>query len=312
MPVYFNSKPGNAVICREGMTYDTFKEKLCRAVAERLQDTQVKVECKQVTRNNGVKKEVLTFACDTVKETPAAHMEELYEQYLEEGNWESLLERLCDAYWECRKEPGFPLQQFLDYTKAEKRLIYRLINQDKNKELLEQIPYIPYMDLAITFCYLLENIEAGTGTVLITNQHMEHWNVDLDMLWKAAKENTPRLCRQNLCRMEELFGLEMAHESERRTIDMFVLTNTQQIYGAAAILYENVLKDFAKSIRSDFYLLPSSVHEVILVPVQQGMCMETFDTMVKETNQNREVVREEEVLADHAYFYSRKTDTLSR
>jgi len=82
---------------------------------------------------------------------------------------------------------------------------------------------------------------------------------------------------------------------------MYVVSNTQRIYGAAVILYEGVLEAFAKKIGGDFYILPSSIHETLFIPANTGIEQEELLKMVREVNE-KEVSPDEE-LSDHVYRY---------
>ena len=87
---------------------------------------------------------------------------------------------------------------------------------------------------------------------------------------------------------------------------MYVATNYEKLNGASVLLYPNLLRDFAEQIRSDFYILPSSIHEVIFVPESAGMDIEYMKTMVQEINVTQ--VADEEILSDNVYFYNRACD----
>jgi hypothetical protein len=89
---------------------------------------------------------------------------------------------------------------------------------------------------------------------------------------------------------------------------MYILTNQKGINGASCLLYENVIRQFAGQINSDLYILPSSIHEIILIPKKQNMKKETFTQMVEDVNRTQVAV--EEVLSDHVYHYSREKDRI--
>ena len=89
---------------------------------------------------------------------------------------------------------------------------------------------------------------------------------------------------------------------------MYVCTNASKINGAGVILYENLLKDFAQKVGADFYILPSSVHETLLIPVSDQFDVETLKAMVCEVNMTQ--VAPEEQLSDQVYLYSRECDQI--
>ncbi len=107
--------------------------------------------------------------------------------------------------------------------------------------------------------------------------------------------------------IQEVVG-QMMEDLEEVKMPMYVLTNRQKLYGAACMLYPGVLKEFGRQLGQDFYILPSSVHEVILVPGETGAEHGALQKIVKEINQTQ--VAEDEVLADSVYYYSRGEDRI--
>ena len=99
-------------------------------------------------------------------------------------------------------------------------------------------------------------------------------------------------------------------EEDVRDVPMYVLSNKTKIHGAACILYENVVKDFADYLNRDIFILPSSVHEVILVPSQGAQKAQNLVEMVREVNETQ--VEEEEILSDSVYYFSREDGLMSR
>lgn len=85
-------------------------------------------------------------------------------------------------------------------------------------------------------------------------------------------------------------------------IPMYVITNRARTNGAGAILYPELLKDFATAIHKDLFILPSSVHECILLPVFGDENIDELKSMVKDINETQ--VAPEEVLSDSVYYYS--------
>ena len=97
-------------------------------------------------------------------------------------------------------------------------------------------------------------------------------------------------------------------EEESDEFGMYVLSNSSKVFGAASILYPDVLKNFAEKLDRDLYILPSSVHEVILLPKRSETEWETLQEMVKEVNATQ--LEEVEILSDSVYSYTKKDDCL--
>ena len=90
---------------------------------------------------------------------------------------------------------------------------------------------------------------------------------------------------------------------------MYIMTNRQEVNGASVLLYDDVLQTFALKKKTDFYILPSSVHEVLLIPADNQISMSTLSSMVRDVNSSQ--LAREEILSDHVYYYSLETDQIT-
>lgn len=146
---------------------------------------------------------------------------------------------------------------------------------------------------------------------------MEHWGIDVNELFDIASFNTPKLLESDIKNLSEIvenimknkgadvtFPIEYKDESP-----MYVLTNKLKLYGACCILYKHLLEEFASSVKTDLYIIPSSIHEVLLVPKREEYDKEYLSELVREVNTTE--LSPEEVLSDHIYYYSRKDDAIS-
>jgi len=93
---------------------------------------------------------------------------------------------------------------------------------------------------------------------------------------------------------------------EDNMVPMFVATNSKKVNGAGVILYDGLLRTFAEKIGGDFFILPSSVHEVIFVPANGDIDARHLIQMVKEVNATE--VAPDEVLSDNVYMYHADED----
>ena len=93
---------------------------------------------------------------------------------------------------------------------------------------------------------------------------------------------------------------------------MYVASNSDKLNGSSVILYRDMLKNFAESHDVEkLYILPSSLHEVIIIPDDANMekDIQMLNEMVVSVNCTQ--VQPEEILSDHVYVYEYSTDTLS-
>jgi hypothetical protein len=149
---------------------------------------------------------------------------------------------------------------------------------------------------------------------------MKLWNVSVEELYKTAMENTPKLQEYEIRDMNDIIrnvmtegGFEgfcdMEEEELSESTPMYVLTNKSGIDGAACILYTDLLKDFASHIEKSFYVIPSSVHEVILVPTDDNTEADEIRRMIKDINDTQ--VKTEEVLSYSLYYFDRESGRLT-
>ena len=218
------------------------------------------------------------------------------------------------------EKADFPVDKLGDFKSLKDKVFYKLVNYERNREVLKTIPYISYLDLAVTFYVMVGQNECGQFMAQIENKHMESWGTDIKTLYALAEENTPRLFPSELKSMSDIMK-EIAREhmediyKKRGIKDMplaqeenplYVLSNDNGVYGASAILYKDVLKDFADSLKKDLVILPSSIHEALLIPYDKSMEMEELREMVRTVN--RQDVLESDVLSDNVYVYKRENN----
>ena len=305
------------IIEKKQITKQDFAELAQTALREAV-GTEAEVSIQKVRKNNGI---ILTGVSIFGKErnmSPTIYLESFYEQYQNGETMEEIVEEILSCYQEHDSETVFDTDFFLDYELAKERIAYKLINREKNRALLEEIPYLPFLDLAITFFCKIEHEELGCGAIQIRSEHMRLWGVTKEQLFHDAKQNMPTLYPELICTMQELFrsveqeqavSEEMAEEVEKaKELQIYVVTNIYKSYGAAAALYEGVLENLAEHLKSSLAILPSSVHELIVLPVQSRKEALSMRGMVQEINRTR--VDPEEVLADSVYYYGRDTHTM--
>lgn len=144
---------------------------------------------------------------------------------------------------------------------------------------------------------------------MITNRQVKEWGITVNDLVLAAQQNTPRLFPAKIIDMEEMLAGMRSFISCPSAIPMYILTNEQEVNGASALLYGDVLKDFANKKGTDMYILPSSIHEVILLPSDRINDPTKLLSMVHDANTT--VVSIGDVLSDSVYYYDRKTDYIT-
>ena len=315
------------VLQERTMNYDSFVSTMKQIIEKRMGEGY-DISIYKVIKNNSLELDSLVVLQEGRNIAPNIYLMPYYESYLEGTTIDDVADRLCGVY-------QYGSVQNVDddfcYTLKEMKpyIFYRLVSFDKNIKLLEEVPHIRYLDLAITFHCLVRSDEDGIGTIRITNEHMKLWDVSLGEIKELAVANTERLFPATIKSMEEvLMGMlsgelvlaggdnPMADLTPKLIDDlknpcqqeMYILTNQKGINGASCMLYGDVIRTFASHINSDLYILPSSIHEILLVPQTPDMKKETLSKMVEEVNQTQ--VAREEVLSDKVYFFSRELNSI--
>ncbi len=249
-------------------------------------DAQVRTELYTVTKNNGTRRTGILFKQEDSNLAPTIYLEEFYQKYLKGQQVPDLADSICSIYQEIRVKKTCDCQNLFDFNHVKEHIVYKLIRRDANEELLKQIPYEPFLDLAVVYYIQIDNTRFGSAAIQIRNEHLRYWRVEKEEIRRLAEKNTPRIYPAQIQKIVRF---------------MYVATNEQCSLGAAVMRYPDFLEKVRGMIRGDFYILPSSIHEVILVPESFGLEPERMAEMVKEINQTG--VAPEEVLSDSVYYF---------
>ena len=272
-------------------------------------------ECGNITinhviKNNGCEMDGLVIMEKGKDIAPTIYLDSFYELYTNGENIKNIIRQIEVIYEQNKNNVTFDVNILKHFDTIKDKIVYKVVNYRSNEKLLEQVPHKRILDLAVVFYCLLDNEYGRSATALIYNNNLKNWNVTIDDVYKAALKNTPDLLHSKISSMAALFekcGVNVDGEEvdlkDYVPSDMYVLTNESKLNGAACILYENVLYDFAQKLGADLYILPSSVHEVILLPKLSMFEKDELVNMVKEVN--TEGVAADEVLSDHVYEYNR-------
>lgn len=185
---------------------------------------------------------------------------------------------------------------------------YQLVNAERNAEKLKDIPGKKIADLVAIYRVVIGLDEDGMKSYVLTNAGLARSKISLEELDEAAKKNTEKSgfsVRTMSEVMYELMGVNPGPEIEEPDgPQMYVLTNARKLHGANIMLYKEYLEIAAEKMNGDFYILPSSIHELLAVPVSTAG-LEELRWMVKEVNDNE--VAPEEILGYGVYRYNRET-----
>lgn len=282
-----------------------------------------RVRLNDVRKNNGVVLRGLTVMQDDSNISPTIYLNNYFEEYVSgRVTLVSVVNDVMDTYHRNKVNQSVDMRYFLNYDSVKQHIVYKLVNTEKNKELLEDIPHLEFLDLSIVFQCMVAQEEIGTASILIHNVHLKLWDVTAEMLYQAAKENTQKLLQYEIKSMTEVLCEILEEENPEGfdydecaaefsdSVPMYVLSNKSRVEGAACMLYPNLIRDFAQAIGSSFYIIPSSVHELLLLPAGQDDESTEIKDMIKDINDTQ--VSTEEILSYSLYFYDREKGKIIR
>ena len=257
--------------------------------------------------------------------TPVVHLDKFYDAYKEGVLPEDIVKEIVGVFEE-NEWTDAGMESFDEFETVKDRIIYRLISIERNYMLLKNVPYVPFCDLAVVFYVLIKSGPNGEMAALVHKRHMTQWDVTADELMEIARRNTPRLLPVSVRTMREVMHdiarREYGNAYDAKALDdvmdeggmdqkhpMFVITNVTEVYGASGILYPGVLNELACKLQDDLIILPSSRHEMLVVPCGEEPDFPQLRETVRQVNEV--AVEQSDILSDQIYLYHRDEDIVS-
>lgn len=288
---------------RGKMDFSIFVENIVEILQEKMGD-DYEVKVTKITKNNDICLTGVIMMKQTDQISPTIYLEEPYRQYCGGTDIQEIAEKIVALYEAQMKDINLDMSFFSLFEYVRKRIFYKVINYDQNKKLLGDVPHFRWCNLAIVFYYSMEEEQIGRATILIHYNHLSIWNQSLDTIYQIAQDNMKQYMPELLIPMQELLHDMTGISLEENDVRMYVLTNKEKMYGAAAMLYSDEIAKLSERLDSDILILPSSVHEVLLLPDNREHQYDFYRHMVEEVNTTQ--VEAEEILSYSLYRYSRK------
>lgn len=277
----------------------------------------VEVSLRNVKKNNN------TELCGIEIENPEQHiapilyLDVFYKAYQDGASLEECMCKIADDIVKI----GFSnitgyvrdiVDELLDFEKIKDRIIVNVINTERNCKMLEEVPHTEVEDLSFFYKIMLTSEEHESATITIKNELLALWNdVTLEKLHEVAFANSRRLLPVKVESMRNILMRMLNFDDAENDIvndlklhedmgcQMYVISNTMFWHGAAAIFYSDALSKIAEELGENLYVLPLSVHEVMVVNEKSG----TPEELVEMVNE----VAVEEQLSDHVYCFCAET-----
>lgn len=292
------------------MTYQTFIKKTIEALASNFpEETKFKQEV--IQKNNGITLRALIIETPECNIFPTIYLDEFFNRAKSGDNLSCIFNDIYETYEKYRLESLVDTSCFTDFEKIKSHLSIRLVNQEKNKEFLKDVPWEPFLDLAVLCCIHYDTPKELHAETVIRNSHLKNWGISKEEILRLAKENAPHLLPYSLNSLpkflNEIAGEVMINEDEECKI-MHVLTNGDRTNGAACMLYPGVIRKFSEKHHANVFILPSSIHEVMLLCDDGDVTLSGLSELVHEVNETQ--VSKGEFLSDHAYYFNRDTEEI--
>lgn len=300
------------------LNYDEFKdvvtEKFSEYFPEEYRNYEMNVHT--VYRTNEIL-DGISFRRPDQAIAPTVYIQDMYRDYRSCNDLDDVMQRTAELYVEKTKSADMDISLF-DQVPTD-RIYMTLINAADNAELLADSPHREFQDLAITYRILVSRNDVGMMSTRINSGLAARYNLTEPDLYAIAYENTERLFPSVVCPMNDILRALMESDNYSDAMidevlednNLYVVTNNQQISGATAVLYEENLQQIADTYGCDLYVIPSSIHEMLVLPETDTSAgfIDQLAEIVCEVNKT--AVKESDRLSNQVYKYDNKARELS-
>lgn len=303
------------------MRYKEFTEAVKQSLKKKVADHGAKVEVRQIVKANDCIRDSISIIEPGRMSSPTVYLNDFYEWHQKGAAVDEISDKILKIFAHCNREVPDDFQRFELFEEAKEFITMKVLNTDINEAYLQDAVVLPYLDLSVVFyCTLIQGPHRHVFCSKITRNLMEEWGTDVQTLYALARRNTPQILGVYLKEIRDVI-FEMMDDSDLGTrqnllqalddedrMPMYILSNTARNSGAGNMFAEGVLEALAEQMQSDLYLIPSSIHEVLVIPVSERLSREDVDAMVEEVNCT--VLRPEDILSNHVYLYEWKEDRI--
>lgn len=293
------------------MTFEEFKTEVKAKILGYLTSDFQNVKIERIQKNNGFSYDGLVVKPGQNGVSPILNLEQFYHTYKDGVNFEDVLLAMAEDFKKYSKDGNKMEKQFNEakyFEKAKNRIMPELINVSENKQLLKSIPHQMIADLAVIYVILIEGVDGYIATTKISNALMKMYGLTVDELHRLAVENMEKHCEIEFIGLgQKILGEMNVAEKSEETEPVNVLSVLNDIGGsAAAVLSEKVMERVIDKVGENFYILPASVHEVLIVSADLNSANELQNLQDIVKSVNAETLDPKERLSDAVYIYDRE------
>ena len=248
---------------------------------------------------------------------PNINLNQQYEQYRTSGeDLDVTFRRIAE---QVQLQPQLETDWLRDYEKVKDHLFIRVSNEQENADFLSHVPHQTVDGLAVTYHVAIDGMDGINASVAVTNDMLAMYGVSREQLHQDALDNAREMLPARYTSMAAMImgiaegmgmDTDMMEEAPPGVPALMVLTNDTGAYGASAMFYPGQMDEISSGMKSNFFVLPSSVHEVLLLPDDGTADYRELQMMVQTINAAE--VSPEDRLSDHVYHYDAKDHVLEK
>ena len=296
------------------MDYENFKEQFLNDVKDELADagTNVSITVNTVNKLNE-SYEALTVTPEGSNIGVNLPIERFYNALCDGVTYDEIVERAAEIVDQgLAAKPDIDVSVLADYEQMKDKLVMEVVSAETNKDMLETVPHKRIEDMAVVYRFVLDYDDQTRASVLVTNQMIENMGITHEQLHADALENAPQLKPLEIKGMAEvvaeMMGLTAEQAADAGIIPfdpadekMYVATVPDKMHGASVLAYQDFMDQASERAGGDFFVLPSSIHEVLIVPDDGTIKLEDLKSMVKDVNETQ--VDPKDRLTNNVYHY---------
>lgn len=292
--------------------YELFIEQLTNGIHN---FADIPLENIEFTNKEGDRLNITFAEHDDADEVCSVHVDELYTAYQDGAKLNAIINYISNDVLHAKNNNIYDkTKTLMNYDTAKNRLFVRLLNCDRNADVLKNVVHKTLGDIALTVCAIVDDNREDVISTKILKFMVKKWGKTETDIFNEALENTYRATPPRIYKLEEMiFNREYTGDSFMESCDEDViskdgmgncLSTTIKTNGAVAVFLPGVAEHLAELLNSDFYMAFTSIHEVM---IHNAKKVDPEDLKSVLTDTIRETIPEEDYLTSRIYKYNRRT-----
>ena len=288
--------------------YKEFVDQIAKDLSEKLQE--IKVTAIQVKKLQGESYYGLCIQLEDSNIGANINLQEAYQNYQIKTSYDEIIQKIADMVKDEIIYPNATVtelaDQLEDYDVMRKKLMVQLVPIKGNEEILADIPHKDIEDISLVYRFVFDNNQQGMMSSLVNNQMLKQYDITADQLHEDAIINAAEHFPAKINSIQEVLFNMGSEAIMPITSDapIFIATCNNAFYGAGCIFYPGFMEQAAEKFNGDFFIIPSSVHEVILLPDNGKMNYRELESIVRQVNRTN--VLPKDWLSDSVFHYDKK------